>query len=50
MLARAAPLSNLVAQPASAARPDLEALFAALAAADPRIIGGKLPGDGFYAL
>lgn len=50
VLARAAPVSNLVAQPASAARPDLETLFAALAAADPRIIGGKLPGDGFYAL
>lgn len=50
VLARAAPVSNLAAQPASAARPDLEALFTALAADDPRIIGGKLPGDAFYAL
>lgn len=50
ILARAAPVSNLVAQPASAARPDLETLFNALAADDPRIIGGKMPGDRFYAL
>ncbi|MGX5736344.1 ABC transporter substrate-binding protein [Bosea thiooxidans] len=50
LLALAVPESNLVVQPASAARPDLEALFTALASDDPRIIGGKLPGDGFYAL
>lgn len=50
VLARAAPVSNLAAERASAARPDLEALFTALAADDPRIIGGKLPGDAFYAL
>lgn len=50
VLARAVPFSNLVVQPASAARPDLEKLFTALAEGDPRIIGGKLPGGGFYAL
>lgn len=50
VLARAAPVSNLTAERASTARPDLEALFTALAADDPRIIGGKLPGDAFYAL
>ncbi|PZR87209.1 MAG: ABC transporter substrate-binding protein [Stutzerimonas stutzeri] len=50
VLARAAPESNLAAERASEARPDLEALFTALAADDPRVIGGKLPGDAFYAL
>ena len=50
VLARAVPFSNLVVQPASAARPDLEKLFAALAEGDPRNIGGKVTGDGFYAL
>lgn len=50
VLARAVPFSNLVAQLASAARPDLEKMFVALAEGDARIIGGKLPGDGFYAL
>jgi NitT/TauT family transport system substrate-binding protein len=50
VLARAVPFSNLAAQPASVARADLQTLFEALAKDDPRIIGGKLPGDGFYVL
>lgn len=50
VLARAIPFSNLAAQSASAARSDIQALFEALAKEDPRIIGGKLPGDAFYAL
>ncbi|MCO5091543.1 ABC transporter substrate-binding protein [Bosea sp. (in: a-proteobacteria)] len=50
VLAGAVPVSNLAAETASAARPDLEALFTALATDDSRIIGGKLPGDAFYAL
>lgn len=50
VIAEAIPSSNLVALPASSIRPELEAFFSALAQDDPRIIGGKLPGDAFYAL
>ncbi|KRD95875.1 hypothetical protein ASE63_12740 [Bosea sp. Root381] len=50
VLAKAVPFSNLAAQPGSAARASLTTLFEALAADDPRIIGGKQPGDAFYAL
>ncbi len=39
---------SLVAVPAAEARPELEALYRALEAADSRIIGGALPDDGFY--
>jgi len=40
--------SNLVAVRAAQARADLEALFSLLAGADPRVIGGRLPGPAFY--
>lgn len=40
--------SNLAAVPAGAARADLEAFYDILAEANPAIIGGKKPGDGFY--
>jgi len=50
IVAEAIPHSNLVALPASSIRPDLEKFFSILAEDDPRIIGGKLPGDSFYAL
>lgn len=50
VIARAIPFSNLVARRASAAKADLAALFDALAKEDPRIIGGKQPDDGFFAL
>lgn len=42
--------SNLVAERATAARVDLTTLFDMLAKDDPRIIGGKQPDDGFFAL
>ncbi|WEX08540.1 ABC transporter substrate-binding protein [Chelativorans sp. AA-79] len=50
VVAQAIPHSNLAALPASSIRPELEAFFSILADDDPRIIGGKLPDDGFYAL
>ncbi len=42
ILARSIPRSELVA------RPQIEAMLAALARADPKLICGGLPGDGFY--
>lgn len=50
VVAEAIPHSNLAALPASSIRPDLERFFSILAEDDPRIIGGKLPDDAFYAL
>lgn len=50
VIAEAIPHSNLAALPASAVRPELEAFFSILAEDDPRVIGGKLPDDRFYAL
>jgi NitT/TauT family transport system substrate-binding protein len=50
VVAEAIPHSNLAALPASSIRSDLEHFFSILAEDDPRIIGGKLPGDAFYAL
>lgn len=48
ILVASLPTSRLVARRASSARADIEAMLAALAEADPAIIGGKLPDDGFY--
>jgi NitT/TauT family transport system substrate-binding protein len=50
VVAEAVPYSNLAALRASSIRPDLEKFFSILAEDDPRIIGGKLPDDPFYAL
>ncbi|MGV6875617.1 ABC transporter substrate-binding protein [Pseudochelatococcus sp. B33] len=50
VIERAIPFSNLVVRRASEAKADLAILFDALAEADPRIIGGKQPDDGFFAL
>jgi NitT/TauT family transport system substrate-binding protein len=50
IVAEAVPYSNLAALPASSVRADLERFFSILAEDDPRIIGGKLPDDAFYAL
>jgi NitT/TauT family transport system substrate-binding protein len=50
IVAEAIPYSNLAVLPASSIRPELEAFFSMLAEDDPRLIGGKLPGDSFYAL
>lgn len=50
VVAEAIPHSNLAALPASSIRPELETFFSILAEDDPRIIGGKLPGDAFYSL
>ena len=48
ILVASLPTSNLVALRASAARPAIEAMLSTLSQADPAIIGGKLPDDGFY--
>jgi NitT/TauT family transport system substrate-binding protein len=50
VIAKAIPFSNLVADRASAIKPDLVGFFEILAAANPAIVGGKLPDDAFYAL
>jgi NitT/TauT family transport system substrate-binding protein len=50
VLERSIPFSNLVARPATSARPQLTAFFALLAEDEPRLIGGRQPDDGFYAL
>lgn len=42
------PHSNLVATPARQARPALEAMFKAIAAFEPAVIGGRLPPPDFY--
>lgn len=48
IIAASFPTSHLSAIPASAARKTLEGFYGVLAQANPAIIGGKLPGDGFY--
>lgn len=48
IIAASFPTSHLSAIPASAARKNLEGFYGVLAEANPAIIGGKLPGDGFY--
>ncbi len=48
ILKDAIPFSNLVATRASVARPALESLYTSLVAADPAILGGKLPDAAFY--
>jgi NitT/TauT family transport system substrate-binding protein len=50
VVAEAIPYSNLVAVPASSVRRELESFYAILAEDDPRIIGGRLPDEAFYAL
>ncbi len=41
--------SQLMAQPAAQARPALEFFFQQLLARQPGLVGGRLPGDDFYA-
>ena len=50
MLAQAIPFANINVLSASVARPEVEALYQALIAADAGIIGGALPDDGLYAV
>lgn len=50
MLAASIPHANLVATPASAARPALEAMFALMAGNDAAILGGRMPDADLYAL
>jgi len=50
MLAQAIPFANINVLSASVARPEIEALYLALIAADADLIGGALPDDGLYAL
>lgn len=50
VIAKSIPYSNLVANRASASKPQLVAFFEVLATANPAIVGGKLPDDAFYAL
>jgi len=48
IIAASFPTSRLCAIPASGARKTLEGFYGVLAEANPAIIGGRLPGDGFY--
>ncbi len=48
IIAASFPTSRLAAIRASAARKTLEDFYGVLAAANPAIIGGRLPGGGFY--
>jgi len=50
MLAQAIPFANINVLAASVARPEVEALYKTLIAADAGIIGGALPDDGLYAV
>jgi NitT/TauT family transport system substrate-binding protein len=50
MLAQAIPFANINVFAARVARPEVEALYQALIAADAGIIGGALPDDGLYAV
>jgi NitT/TauT family transport system substrate-binding protein len=50
MLAQAIPFANINVLSAQVARPEVEALYQALIAADAGIIGGALPDDGLYAV
>jgi NitT/TauT family transport system substrate-binding protein len=48
VIAASVATSNLVALRASAARAQIESMLTTLSDADPALIGGKLPDDGFY--
>lgn len=48
VIAASIPTSRLVATRASEVRPQIEAMLAMLSEADPALIGGRLPDDGFY--
>lgn len=48
VIERSIPYSNLVATRAGAARPALEALFAAIAKVNPKMIGGRMPDATLY--
>lgn len=48
IVAASFPTSHLAAIRASAVRPDLEAFYDVLIEANPAIVGGGKPGDGFY--
>ncbi|MEC3860951.1 ABC transporter substrate-binding protein [Mesobacterium sp. TK19101] len=50
LIQAALPHCALHVRPASEARADLEGTFKALLAADPGILAGKLPDDGYYLL
>ncbi len=50
LLEEAIPFASISVRAASQARPEVEALYNALLAADPGIIGGRLPDDALYAL
>jgi NitT/TauT family transport system substrate-binding protein len=48
VIAASVATSNLVAARASAMRAEIESMLTTLSDADPALIGGKLPDDGFY--
>ncbi|MDR5654141.1 ABC transporter substrate-binding protein [Ruixingdingia sedimenti] len=50
VLGASIPHSALVARPAGSMRAEIEAMLSLMAKADPAIIGGGLPDEGFYAL
>jgi NitT/TauT family transport system substrate-binding protein len=41
-------MSRLTATPARQARAAIDAMLGAIAARDPKAIGGRMPDDGFY--
>ena len=48
VIEKAIPHSNLVATPAKAARPAINALLTAIAKVNPQMIGGRMPDDTLY--
>ncbi|PPJ49059.1 ABC transporter substrate-binding protein [Rhizobium sp. KAs_5_22] len=48
VIEKAIPHSNLVATPAKAARPAIDALLTAIAKVNPQMIGGRMPDDTLY--
>jgi NitT/TauT family transport system substrate-binding protein len=50
VLETAIPYCNITAIRASEARPEIEALYRALLAADPGILADRMPDDAFYAI
>ncbi|WP_281978990.1 ABC transporter substrate-binding protein [Pseudorhizobium flavum] len=48
VIEKSIPFSNLVATRAHDARPAIDALLQAIARTQPKMIGGRMPDDGFY--
>ncbi|WP_205421161.1 ABC transporter substrate-binding protein [Rhizobium terrae] len=48
VIEKSIPYANLVATRARSARPELEALYKAISAANPQMIGGRMPAETLY--